>query len=230
MSGRNEIAMNNASSQEIKLHVLRIRTNYNYPAWFENTLDWANEGKITSKQLYQSFDDLSKRGLATLKTGTPTPTTPTTPTTPQSFEFLYPKQTQQLIKIGQDTTALGEIVTRQDATDAGFRSELDQALLGREANQANITSNTSKIEELFSSQQNIFDSIGQKADKSHTHPHKHKNGDEKDCGWFGEKCWFPDPDDWEIPTWLKLLGAAIGIGLLLWLIRPLLKIGANVTK
>ena len=33
-----------------------------------------------------------------------------------------------------------------------------------------------------------------------------------------------------LTLWLKLLGAAIGIGLLLWLIRPLLKIGANVTK
>jgi len=207
--GRNEIAMNNASSQEIKLHVLRIRTNYNYPAWFENTLDWANEGKITSKQLYDSFDDLSKRGLATLKTGTTTPTTPTTPTMQQSFEGLYPKQTQQLIKIGQDTTALGEIVTRQDATDAGFRSELDQALLGREANQANITSNTSKIEELFSSQQNIYDSISQKADIGHKH------SSTGGCAWYDLQCHVSE--GFEGLGKLALIGGVAVVGI--WLLK-----------
>ena len=129
------------------------------------------------------------------------------------------------MQIGKDLTALGKIDVRQDASIAGYRTELDNALTHRQSNQANITSNTSKIEQLFSGQQNIYDSIEGKADKGH----KHAGNDEKDCGWFGEKCWF-DPDNWEIPTWLKLLGAAIGIGLLLWLIRPLLKIGANVTK
>ncbi len=208
MTGRNEIAMNNASSQEIKIHVLRIRTNYNYPAWFENTLDWANEGKITSKQLYDSFDDLSKRGLATLKTGT---TTPTTPTTPQSFEALYPKQTQQLIKIGKDTTALGDIVTRQDATDAGFRTELDQALLGREANQANITSNTTKIEELFSSQQNIYDSIGQKADIGH----KHNGGGTEKCEWWNLQCQISE--GFEGLGKLALIGGVAVVGI--WLLK-----------
>ena len=129
------------------------------------------------------------------------------------------------MQIGKDLTALGKIDVRQDASIAGYRTELDNALTHRQSNQANITSNTSKIEQLFSGQQNIYESIEGKADKGH----KHAGNDEKDCGWFGEKCWF-DPDNWEIPTWLKLLGAAIGIGLLLWLIRPLLKIGANVTK
>ena len=127
------------------------------------------------------------------------------------------------MQIGKDLTALGKIDVRQDASIAGYRTELDNALTHRQSNQANITSNTSKIEQLFSGQQNIYDSIEGKADKGH----KHAGNDEKDCGWFGEKCWFPE---FEIPTWLKLLGAAIGIGLLLWLIRPLLKIGANVTK
>ena len=129
------------------------------------------------------------------------------------------------MQIGKDLTALGKIDVRQDASIDAYRTELDNALTHRQSNQANITSNTSKIEQLFSGQQNIYDSIEGKADKGH----KHAGNDEKDCGWFGEKCWF-DPDNWEIPTWLKLLGAAIGIGLLLWLIRPLLKIGANVTK
>jgi len=75
---------------------------------------------------------------------------------------------------------------------------------------------------------------------------------EKDCGWFGEKCWeAPKLPEWEFPeweapkfpelpipkipempdfSWLKYVGIAIGIGILLWLIRPLMKIGANLTS
>ena len=48
-----------------------------------------------------------------------------------------------------------------------------------------------------------------------------------DCGWFGEKCWFPEFPDL---SWLKYVGLAIAIGVLLWLIRPIFKIGANLTK
>ena len=63
----------------------------------------------------------------------------------------------------------------------------DLAQAGREANQSNITSNTGKIENLITEQQNIYDSIGQKSDKSHTHA-----GTGKDCGMFGINCLFQD--------------------------------------
>ena len=43
------------------------------------------------------------------------------------------------------------------------------------------------------------------------------NGNGEDCGWFGEKCWFKG---WDF-GWLKWVLIAIGIGLLLWLLRPL---------
>ena len=246
MSGRNEIAMNNASSQEIKLHVLRIRTNYNYPAWFENTLDWANEGKITSKQLYQSFDDLSKRGLATLKTGTPTPTKPTLIPNPNAPAYVRPTFAHDTDQYGYDYL-YGE---RDFKSDQDIWTRFSEDLTRHEGQESRITdaykhrlSIESKVD---TGQQALWDSItklhtkhtdqetritrnaemiGNKSDKGHKH--KCEGKECEDCGWFGEKCWFPE---FEIPTWLKLLGAAIGIGLLLWLIRPLLKIGANVTK
>jgi len=165
--GRNEIALNNVSSQNSR--------------WFMTS----PSGETRIVNVTENFVTvMTKRGYTFSRTD-PTYTPTGRPIT--NFETLYPKQTQQLIKIGQDTTALGDIVTRQDATDAGFRTELDQALLGREANQANITSNTAKIEELFSSQQNIFDSISQKSDKSHTHA-----GGSEDCGLFGINCLFQD--------------------------------------
>jgi hypothetical protein len=73
------------------------------------------------------------------------------------------------MQIGKDLTALGKIDVRQDASIAGYRTELDNALAHRQSNQANITSNTSKIEELFSGQKNIYESIEGKADKGHSH-------------------------------------------------------------
>jgi len=48
----------------------------------------------------------------------------------------------------------------------------------------------------------------------------------KDCGWFGEKCWFEPPD----LGWVKWVLIAIGIGILLWLLRPLFGIAKNITE
>jgi hypothetical protein len=192
---------NSASgANTLRNNISNLRLNYTYPSWFENTIKWTESGQISETEFYKALDNLSNRGLLVLK-GRTTPKlipNPNAPTVSKSFESLYPKQTEQLIKIGQDTTALGEIVTRQDATDAGFRRELDQALLGREANQANITANTSKIEELFSGQQKFHDMhidqesritrnaemIGQKADKGH----KHACTDCGECEWYDIFC------------------------------------------
>ena len=147
-----------------------------------------------------------------ITTGSSVPAT-TSGRNTQSFEELFPKQTGQLIKIGQDTTALGQIVTRQDVTDVDLQRQLNEAKQHRDSNAA-------KIEKLFSADQNIYSSISQKADKSHVHA----NGHSTDCGWFGEKCWL-DGLGWV--KWVALGAVAL---LVLWLIRPLLKIGANVTK
>ena len=91
------------------------------------------------------------------------------------------------MQIGKDLTALGKIDIRQDASIAGYRTELDNALTHRQSNQSNITSNTSKIEELFSGQQNIYDSIEGKADKGHSHG---GNGNGCDCEFWDIACKF----------------------------------------
>ena len=43
------------------------------------------------------------------------------------------------------------------------------------------------------------------------------NGNGEDCGWFGEKCWFKNLN----LGWVKWVLLLIGIGVLLWLLRPL---------
>ena len=91
------------------------------------------------------------------------------------------------MQIGKDLTALGKIDVRQDASIAGYRTELDNALTHRQSNQANITSNTSKIEELFSGQKNIYESIEGKADKGHSHG---GNGNGCDCEFWDIGCKF----------------------------------------
>ena len=52
------------------------------------------------------------------------------------------------------------------------------------------------------------------------------NGNGEDCGWFGEKCWCDPPD----LGWVNWVLVAIGIGILLWLLRPLFGIAKNITE
>ena len=53
-----------------------------------------------------------------------------------------------------------------------------------------------------------------------------ENGE--DCGWFGEKCWFKLPD-WDL-GWVKIILVLIGIGIFLWLLRPLFGFAKSVTE
>ena len=100
-------------------------------------------------------------------------------------------------QIGKDLTALGKIDVRQDASIRQYRTEFDAAKLQRDSNAA-------KIEELFSGQKNIYDSIGQKADKSHTHA---KDGS-VDCGLFGLGCAFDDLTK-QVGTYALIAGAGV---------------------
>ena len=61
------------------------------------------------------------------------------------------------------------------------------------------------------------DSLEKKLEEQRKHTHMGGGGDE-DCGWFGEKCWFKGLPDL---SWLKWVLLAVGIGVLLWLLRPI---------
>jgi hypothetical protein len=177
MSGRNNngILVNNSSSQQAKLFVDAYRTNFNYPAWFENTLGFAESGQINVQELQRAADNLLNQGLMTVKRGVGE----MTPTDRK-------RETEKIIQnyYGDDINLLHSNV---DMLGTTMTESFDLAQAGREANQSNITSNTGKIENLISEQQNIYDSIGQKSDKSH----KHAGGGD-DCGLFGINCIFQD--------------------------------------
>ena len=61
------------------------------------------------------------------------------------------------------------------------------------------------------------DSLEKKLEEQRKHTHM-GGGGEDDCGWFGEKCWFKGLPDL---SWLKWVLLAVGIGVLLWLLRPI---------
>ena len=85
-------------------------------------------------------------------------------------------------QIGLDAIGFGLKNEEQDVQLTQFRSEFDNAKIQRDSNML-------KIEELFSGQQNIFDSVSQKADKSHTHAN---GGGTEKCEWWNIGCKLED--------------------------------------
>ena len=100
--GRNEIAMNNASSQNQMYRVL-------FKTGQERTMELSNE----AVKYYQGI------GVQV------TPIASTTQLTDVSLRMRNIESNQ--MQIGKDLTALGKIDIRQDASIAGYRSEFDNA-------------------------------------------------------------------------------------------------------
>ena len=59
------------------------------------------------------------------------------------------------------------------------------------------------------------DSLEKKLEEQRKHTHMGGGGGDEDCGWFGEKCWIKNLE------WIKWVLLAVGIGVLLWLVRPI---------
>ena len=216
---------NIVGSQSVSVSVANIRRNYTYPAWFENTLTWASDGTISEADFNNSVDNLSNQGLLKLKRTTTTPGNTTTPVSngwskSQIEQIMIDYYGDDIAQLHGTSQSLGDQMNINWDKSQAQRDRIDAEII-KGANERQLFHDMHLDQETRITRN--AENIGKKSDRGHTH----KNGGDEDCGWFGEKCWFPE---FEIPTWLKLLGAAIGIGLLLWLIRPLLKIGANVTK
>ena len=216
MTGRNDNGiLVNSIGVNIQLLIEQYRKNYNYPSWFENTLGYAESGQISAQALQLAADNLLNRGDMTLKPA------PKAELDKGRIEYYIEKYHGDDIKLlHQHASDFGTSLEDAKKERTSLQGKIDKLNLDSDLFHTMHTDQESRITR-------NAEMIGNKSDKGHKH--KCEGKECEDCGWFGEKCWF-DPDNWEIPTWLKLLGAAIGIGLLLWLIRPLLKIGANVTK
>ena len=86
---------------------------------------------------------------------------------------------KDMTKLGVDATGFGLKNADQDRLLTQYRGEFDAAKLQRDSNAA-------KIENIFSTNQNIWDSLSQKADASHSHECTDCNGG--GCEWFDIPC------------------------------------------
>ena len=204
MTGRNDQA--STLGTNLDLLVATYRREYNYPSWFNNTLGYAEKGQISVQALQNAANNLLNEGHMTRK--------------PMYQTKMDSKRVREIIKDyhGDDIEKLHD-----HARD--FGTTLEEAKDERTSLQGKIDKLNFDSELFHNMHTDQETRISGKSGIGHTHV----NGEEKeDCGWFGEKCWFKPPD-WDL-SWLKWVGLAIGAGLLLWLIRPLFKIGANLTK
>ena len=233
--GRNNNAGTQATgvNQTASMRISDIKSNYNYPNWFDTTMGYYRDGKISSQAFESAYANLAKQGLITLKTGgTPATTGYNRPTFAHDsdkygFDYLYG---QRDFQSDEDIwKRFSEDLTRHEEQE-GRLSDAHKHRLSIEEKVNNAKAEHQKIWDslstLHTKHTNQEDRISQKSGIGHTHAGG--KPDEEDCGWFGEKCWFKPPD-WDL-GWLKWVALAIGAGLLLWLIRPLFKIGANLTK
>ena len=69
--GRNNNAGTQATgvNQTASMRISDIRSNYNYPNWFDTTMGYFRDGKISSQAFESAYANLAKQGLITLKTG-----------------------------------------------------------------------------------------------------------------------------------------------------------------
>tara|TARA_Y100001960_G_C14523437_1_gene752483 strand:- start:229 stop:828 length:600 start_codon:yes stop_codon:yes gene_type:complete len=194
MTGRNEIATTLGTN--VTLLVQTYRREYNYPSWFENTLGYAESGQISALALQQAANNLLNQGHMIRK--------------PIYTNQMDSERVREIIEDyhGDDINLLHSNVSHLGTQ---MTKSFDLAQSGREANQANITANTGKIEELFSGQKNIYDSISQKSDKGHTHA----NGGKEKCPWYDIGCQMQE--GFEGLGKLALIGGVAIVGI--WLLK-----------
>lgn len=193
MTGRNDQA--STLGTNVTLLVDAYRRGFNYPSWFETTLGYAEKGQISALALQQAANNLLNQGIMTKKRG---------------FGEMTPTDRKREIE-RVITDYYGDDIANLYADHQSQEARLNAALTHREANQANITANTNKIEELFSGQKNIYDSISQKSDKGHSHT----NGGKEKCAWYDIGCQMQE--GFEGLGKLALIGGVAVVGI--WLLK-----------
>ena len=159
--GRNNQA--STLGTNLDLLVATYRREYNYPSWFNNTLGYAEKGQISVEALQNAANNLLNNGTMTRK--------------PQYAQGLSPtdrkRETEKVIEdfYADDITRLTKGHTMQEA-------RLTTGMEERASIQNKIQTNTDSI-------QAMWDSIGQKADMSHTHEGM---GVVKECAWYDIGC------------------------------------------
>ena len=209
MTGRtdNGILINNSSSQQAKLFVDAYRRDFNYPAWFENTLGYAESGQISVLELQRSADDLLNRGIMTVKRGVGE----MNPTDRK-------RETEKIIE-----NMYGDDINLLHGNVSGLGDAMDRAKLHRDSNAAKIEANKLEHGEFWDSIKILHDkhtdqetritrnaeNIGKKADIGHKH------SDNGGCAWYDIQCHLSE--GFEGLGKLALIGGVAIVGI--WLLK-----------
>jgi len=176
MSGRNQngILVNNSSSQQAKLFIDAYRTNFTYPAWFENTLGFAESGQITVSELQRAADNLLNQGLMKPKPSFQTFTGNQKQAIDQRIRNMYGDDIQMLHGHASD---LGTSLQDAKKERTSLQGKIDKLNLDSDLFHTMHTDQESRITR-------NAEMIGNKSDKGH----KHACTDCGECEWYDIFC------------------------------------------
>ena len=178
-SGRVNNPDNNGTgvNEDIRQRIKLIRLNYNYPDWFENTMNWTLSEKISVQEFKNAHNDLIERGMLTLRNGGTAPSGGSSNYVQGHLDELYRIHGEQESRItdAYDHRMILEghrekaFVDRQDIWSSITDLHTDHA-----EQETRISSNAAAI-------------------ASHGHDyagsnHSHGNGNGTDCEWYDIGC------------------------------------------
>ena len=164
-------------NQTASMRISDIRSNYNYPNWFDTTMGYYRDGKISSQAFESAYANLAKQGLITLKTGG-------TPATTGGFSK------SQIEKIIEDYH--GDDVSLLHTNISGVGDAQTAAKTHRDSIEGKIDAATlehatfwDEFSTLHTKHTNQEDRISQKSGIGHTHEGM---GGSKECAWYDIGC------------------------------------------
>jgi hypothetical protein len=172
--GRN----NNAGTQQTginqtaSMRISDIRSNYNYPSWFDTTMGYFRDGKISSQAFESAYANLAKQGLITLKTGG-------TPATTGGFSK------SQIEKIIEDYH--GDDVSLLHTNISGVGVAQTAAKTHRDAIEGKIDAATLEHATFWDEFSTLHTKHTNQEDRISSHTHEGMGG-VKECAWYDIGC------------------------------------------
>ena len=172
--GRNNNAGTQATgvNQTASLRISNIRSNYNYPNWFDTTMGYFRDGKISSQAFESAYANLAKQGLITLKTGG-------TPATTGGFSK------SQIEKIIEDYH--GDDVSLLHTNISGVGDTQTAAKTHRDSIEGKIDAATLEHATFWDEFSTLHTKHTNQEDRISSHTHEGMGG-VKECAWYDIGC------------------------------------------
>ena len=172
--GRNNNAGTQATgvNQTASMRISDIRSNYNYPNWFDTTMGYYRDGKISSQAFESAYANLAKQGLITLKTGG-------TPATTGGFSK------SQIEKIIEDYH--GDDVSLLHTNISGVGDTQTAAKTHRDSIEGKIDAATLEHATFWDEFSTLHTKHTNQEDRISSHTHEGMGG-VKECAWYDIGC------------------------------------------